>query len=167
LLAAIYGGKVAASSIEKNETIGENIMDWSETMAEVSVKMYALKGSKSLYPVKYIRDMLAETMRDHLGIVRSEEKLQKGIDDVSFYLSVADKIKYDASESPYFGYSLAAILTLAKATLLCAQSRKESRGAHHRSDYPTANDDCQAATIIAYDNGGYRTYLDTEGRYEN
>ena len=167
LLAAIYGGKVAASSIEKNETIGENIMDWSETMAEVSVKMYALKGSKSLYPVKYIRDMLAETMRDHLGIVRSEEKLQKGIDDVSFYLSVADKIKYDASESPYFGYSLAAILTLAKATLLCAQSRKESRGAHHRSDYPTANDDCQAATIIAYDNGGYRTYLDTEGKYEN
>ena len=111
--------------------------------------------------------MLAETMQEHLGIVRSAEKLQRGIDDVSFYLSVADKIHYDRSELAYFGYSLSAILTLAKATLICAQSREESRGAHFRSDYPTTKDDKQAATIITYDNGTYQTYLDTEDEYEN
>ena len=111
--------------------------------------------------------MLAETMKENLGIVRCNENLQNGIDDVSFYLSVADKIRYDSSELAYFGYSLTGILTLAKAALICAQSRQESRGAHCRSDYPTAKDDCQAATIIRYDDGAYHTYLDTEGKYES
>ena len=50
---------------------------------------------------------------------------------------------------------------------LCAQSREESRGAHFRSDYPTAKDKKKAATIITYGNGSYQTYLDTEGKYEN
>ena len=166
LLAAIYGGKAAAASIEKSEADGTDI-DFSAEVREAAEKLRFLRGSQSQYPVKYIRDMLAETMQEHLGIVRSAEKLQKGIDDVSFYLSVADKIHYDRSELAYFGYSLSAILTLAKATLICAQSREESRGAHFRSDYPTTKDDKQAATIITYDNGTYQTYLDTEDEYEN
>ena len=115
----------------------------------------------------YIRDMLAESMQENLGIVRSAEKLDKGLDDVSFYLSVADKIHYDSSELAYFGYSLPGILTLAKATLICAESRQESRGAHCRSDYPETKEEWKAATIISYDEGKYRTCLDTEGRYEN
>ena len=166
LLAAIYGGKVATASIEKSESDGTDI-DFSAEVREAAEKLRFLRGSQSQYPVKYIRDMLAETMQEHLGIVRSAEKLQRGIDDVSFYLSVADKIHYDRSELAYFGYSLSAILTLAKATLICAQSREESRGAHFRSDYPTTKDDKQAATIITYGNGSYQTYLDTEGEYEN
>ena len=166
LLAAIYGGKAAAASIEKSESDGTDI-DFSAEVREAADKLRSLKGSQSPYPVKYIRDMLAETMRENLGIVRSAERLQKGIDDVSFYLSVADKIHYDRSELAYFGYSLSAILTLAKATLICAQSREESRGAHFRSDYPTAKDEKKAATIITYGNGSYQTYLETEGKYEN
>lgn len=166
LLAAIYGGKVAAASIEKSEAADIDI-DYTADIAEAQEKLRSLKGSKSPYPVKYIRDMLAETMRDDLGIVRSAEKLQHGIDDVSFYLSVADKIHYDSSELAYFGYSLTGILTLAKATLICAQSREESRGAHYRSDHPASKDDHKAATIIRYDNGEYRTYPDTEGKYES
>ena len=166
LLAAIYGGKVAAASIEKSKSERADI-DFSTEVCEAAEKLSFLRGSQSLYPVKYIRDMLAETMREHLGIVRNAEKLKKGIDDVSFYLSVADKIHYDRSELAYFGYSLSGILTLAKATLICALSRDESRGAHFRSDYPATNDDKKAATIITYGNGSYQTYLDTEGNYEN
>ena len=166
LLAAIYGGKVAAASIEKSKSERADI-DFSTEVCEAAEKLSFLRGSQSPYPVKYIRDMLAETMREHLGIVRNAEKLKKGIDDVSFYLSVADKIHYDRSELVYFGYSLSGILTLAKATLICALSRDESRGAHFRSDYPAANDDKKAATIITYGNGSYQTYLDTEGKYEN
>ena len=166
LLAAIYSGKVAAAAIEKSESVDTDI-DCTAEIAEAADKLHTLKDSKSTYPVKYIRDMLAETMSENLGIVRSAEKLQKGIDDVSFYLSVADKIRYDSSELAYFGYSISGILTLAKATLICAQSREESRGAHYRSDHPELKDEYKAATIISFDNGEYRTYLDTEGKYES
>ena len=166
LLAAIYGGKTAAASIEKRESVAADF-NCTADIAEAAETLRSLKGSKSLYPVKYIRDMLSETMRDCLGIVRSAEKLRQGIDDVSFYLSAADKIHYDSSELAYFGYSLKGILTLAKATLICAESRDESRGAHYRSDHPALKDDHEAATIISYDNGDYHAYLDTEGKYES
>ncbi len=166
LLAAVYGGKVAASAIEKSESVDTEI-DYTADLAQAADKLRALKNSKSTYSVMYIRNMLAETMHDDLGIVRSAEKLQKGIDDVTFYLSVADKIRYDSSELAYFGYSLSGILTLAKATLICAKSREESRGAHFRSDHPEQKDEYKAATIISFDNGKYRTYPDTEGKYES
>lgn len=166
LLAAIYGGRVASASIEQAES-SDTHNNWSAELNEAKEKLRLLQGSQSPYPVKYIRDMLAETMRENLGIVRDADKLRQGIDDVSFYLSVADKIRFDNSEMAYFGYSLKGILTLAKATLLCAQSRQESRGAHYRSDYPTSSDAYKAATIIRYDNGTFSTYLDTEGKYES
>ena len=166
LLAAIYGGRVASASIEQAES-NDTHNDWSAELNEAKEKLLSLQGSQSPYPVKYLRDMLAETMRENLGIVRNADKLRQGIDDVSFYLSVADKIRFDNSEMAYFGYSLKGILTLAKATLLCAQSRQESRGAHYRSDYPTSSDAYKAATIIRYDGGEFTTYLDTEGKYES
>ena len=166
LLAAIHGAMKACESIEKKQNIRKET-DPGEELENAGLILSKLKNSKSLYPAKYIRDMLAQTMQDDLGIIRSEEKLKNGIDDISFYLSVADKIRYDSSELAYFAYSLKGILTLAKATLMCAKYRKESRGAHFRRDHQNTDDNYKAATIISYDNGGFRIYLDNEGKYEN
>ena len=68
---------------------------------------------------------------------------------------------------PYELYSLKGILTLAKAALTCAKERRESRGAHYREDYPDMREACQAATIISYDEGGFRVWFDKERAYEN
>ena len=125
------------------------------------------KDSGSSFPVMYIRDMLAGTMREHLGIVRSEENLAKGLKDVDYYLSVAEKIKYDPSVEPHTNYSLTAILTLARATLECAMARKESRGAHYRSDFPDACEEFRHATLISYDDGRFTVRPDREDAYEN
>ena len=90
----------------------------------------------------------------------------RGLADVDYYLSTADCIHYDSSVMPYFNYSLMAILTLARATVTCALSRRESRGAHYRSDYPQKDAAFQSATIIAYDGGKYSVRLDKECTYE-
>ena len=115
----------------------------------------------------YIRDELAEQMRLRLGIVRTEEKLREGINDISYYLSIAESIRYDSSVLAYFNYSLPAILTLARATLKCAAFRTESRGAHWRSDCPGTKEDFAAATVITWDGGAETITLDKEGRYEH
>ena len=62
----------------------------------------------------------------------------------------------------YFIYSLQGILALARATLVSALSREESRGAHLRSDFPETSDSFKAATIISYEDGAYRTCLREE-----
>ena len=68
---------------------------------------------------------------------------------------------------PYFNYSLPGILAAGRATLACALARKESRGAHFRSDYPNQDERFGVPTLIAYENGAYQVYPDQEGAYES
>ncbi len=167
LLAAIYSGNVAAEEIAGRSGEGAARPDFSvETEREGAILARA-RASESPFPVMYMRDMLAETMGKRLGIVRNADDLARGLEEIDYDLSVADHLRYDPSVMPYFNYSLTAILTLARATLTCALSRRESRGAHWRSDFPQTEEAYNSATIIAYDNGNYRVRLDEERAYES
>ena len=165
LLAAIYGGNRAAEEISGREKNGCSPDFGPETERERKALEKA-RNTESRFPVMYIRDMLAEIMRRRLGIVRNEKSLEQGLEDVDYYLSVAGRINYDASVLPYFNYSLTAILVLARATLECALERRESRGAHYRSDHPDTDDSFRYATLISCENGRHRVRLDREGDYE-
>lgn len=167
LLAAIYSGNVAADTIAGRGDKASVHADFGQDLDRERELLAKSRDTKSRFPVMYVRDMLAETMGRQLGIVRNEADLKQGLEDIDYYLSIAGRLSYDASVMPYFNYSLDGILTLARATVACALSRRESRGAHNRSDYPETDAGCQAATIISYDDGDYRVRLDEEGYYEN
>ena len=167
LLAAIYSGHVAADEIAARKEEPPAHPDFSGELERERARLAQHRDTQSRFPVMYIRDMLAETMQKRLGIVRDEANLSKGLDDIDYYLSIAERLNYDASVMPYFNYSLTAILTLARATVTCALSRRESRGAHYRSDFPETDEAYRAATIITYDGGNYSVRLDTERAYES
>ena len=166
LLAAIYGGQKAAESVAGRDRMVTH-HSFDSYVQDETAKLMSDLGSESRFPVMYIRDMAAQNLNEDLGIVRDEKRLRKGIEDVDFYLDIADKINYDSSVLTYFNYSLTGILTLARAVLVSADARKESRGAHFRSDYPEENSELQAASVISYDDGAYSVRYDREGRYEN
>lgn len=163
MLAAIYGGKVAAGDLDGLKT---DSPDWSEDIRIENEKLIQKRSSASKFPVMYVRGMLADTVSNSLGIVRDKASLDNGITDIDYYLGIANKINYDRSELEYFNYSLEGILTIAKAALIAAQSRCESRGAHQRKDHPESSDDYKAATIISYDSGRFSTRLTGEDDYE-
>ena len=163
LLAAIYGGKTAAADLSGNKT------DSPDCSSEVKIeneKLAERRKSESTFPVMYVKGLLADTVNSTLGIVREKSVLENGINSVDYYLNIAGKINYDRSELEYFGYSLEGILNLAKATLVAAESRKESRGAHLRSDYPDKSDDYKASTIVSLSGGRISTRLINEDDYE-
>ena len=165
LLAAMYGGLKAAEQIA-GRAANEGHADFSKYAEAEGEALRKSADTKSRFPVMYIRDMLAENLSGELGIVRDAAKLEKGIQDIEFYLDAADRIFYDNTVLGYFNYSLKSLLCLAKATLVCADARKESRGAHFRSDFPEEKEELRAATLISYENGEYRVCYDREGRYE-
>ena len=179
LLAAVYSGRTAAKAIadssNMNYTPTDNMSSennasiircFAESLAKDQKKLEDGYKTSSSFSVMHVRKLLADLMQERLGIARSETELRKGIDEVTFLLENVDKIHFNASEMPYFNYSVGGILALAKATLIAAESRKESRGAHLRTDYPETNDEFRASTILTYNNGSITTRLDIEGNYE-
>lgn len=163
LLAAIYSARVAAGTIKGS---GLESPDWSSEVRNENDKLEQKRRSESKFPVMYVRGMLSDTINGSLGIVRDSKGLENGIKDIDYYLSIAGKINFDRSELEYFTYSLEGILTLAKAALVSASERRESRGAHLRSDYPDKSDDYKASTLISYDDGKYSTRFVREDEYE-
>ena len=166
LLAAIYSGNTAADDISR-ESFGTERPDFTAFIEHEQDQLSQMLASRSSFAVMHMRDMLADTMREKMGIVRTEEDLDKGIADVDYYLSVADRIRYDASVSAYTNYSLTGILTLARAVLTCAKARKESRGAHYRADYPDTSEEFGDATLISFSQGEFSVEPDKEKTYED
>ena len=184
LLAALYSGNAAAVDISGKRTSGgrdgkpncsgkrtsggrDDIPDFSEDIMREQERFAGLLSSNSPFSVMHIRDMLAKTMRSYMGISRTEDLLKQGMDDVDDYLSVAARTHYDSSASIYTNYALSGILTLARGALTCALERRESRGAHYRSDYPESADEYAFASLISYENGAWRVWLDREGTFES
>jgi len=165
LLAAVHGGWVAADAIAGRSSKGDS-PDFSAMLRDESQNLARLRDTKSVFPAMYMRDLLAKTMVESLGIVRDEKSLSNGVSDVEYYMSASEKINFDPNVMVYSNYSLPGILALAKAVLKCALERRESRGAHIRSDYPHPQDSLCAASIISYDEGRYKVWLDKDRRYE-
>lgn len=166
LLAAIHSGHVAAEEIAQRDGIARH-PSFDAMLRDQQALLEQKMESNSPYPVMYVRDALAKTMQSNLGIVRDEKSMRNGLADIDYDLSVADRIRYDGSVSPYLNYSLVSILVAARATMACALSRKESRGAHYRSDYPQTNNALAHATLVSFDDGAYRVWLDEEDTYES
>lgn len=95
--------------------------------------------------VARISQELAALMDEHVGLVRDDAGLTTAAKQLSAlrerYARVGlrhhGKI-YNTELVAYF--ELASLLDVAEAVIVAAQARKESRGAHYRSDFPSLND---------------------------
>jgi succinate dehydrogenase / fumarate reductase flavoprotein subunit len=152
LLAAIYGGRTAASAISELSQ-AEAVPDFSGFISEQTDSVSKTLASESRFSAVYVRNEVARLMNECLGITRTEEKLTEGISGIDYYLSVSDKLIFDSDVSPYVGYSIKPMLLLARAILSGALERKETRGAHVRSDYPERNDEYESCSVFSYRNG--------------
>jgi succinate dehydrogenase / fumarate reductase flavoprotein subunit/fumarate reductase flavoprotein subunit len=92
-----------------------------------------------------LRDRLQELNWNQVGVVRNEKDLSDGIDEFRAMQTQAARISirgvraYNMSWNEYI--SLLNMLEVSQIVAHSALQRKESRGAHYRSDYPEKNDD--------------------------
>jgi succinate dehydrogenase / fumarate reductase flavoprotein subunit len=161
LLAAVYGGMVAAKAIGSLSKV-DTRPDFGAYIAEQTETVSKTLASNSRFSAVYVRREIAKLMNDCLGITRTAEKLHEGIDSVDYYLSISDKLTFDPDVSPYVGYSIKPMLLLARAILTSALARRETRGAHIRNDYPERSTEYEACSVCAYRNGEHHVSFEKE-----
>ena len=101
---------------------------------------------------------LQKVMQSLVGIFRTEEDLVTALGDLEKLKQRGAKVRVEGSRLFNPGWHLSrdlkSMLTLSEAVALSAQARKESRGAHNRTDF-TAHDDtnCKCHTIVSLAQG--------------
>ena len=131
LFGAVYGGKTAAMTV-MNEC----------TKPEVPTEIKCVQSYSEASPA--FRDSVGHVLGKYLKILRDENGLKQALSELAL-------LENSASNPAEIR-----LLNLAKATVNCALFRKESRGAHRRTDYPDANPDCQKQTVVKCEKIFYR-----------
>jgi succinate dehydrogenase flavoprotein subunit len=95
-------------------------------------------GSELARPLqRAVRDLMWE----HCGVVRDEGRMRDGLRKLGEIADASQTVDIRPGEEGWFELAhvldLRAGLRTAEATLRCALERRESRGAHSRSDFPT------------------------------
>ena len=129
MLGAVYGGQVAARTAAA-ESDDDNTAS-EETRTYETTEIMQPPG---------IPEEAARLMRDSLGIFRSGEKLEEAAGRMQELISA----ETDAVQKKR--------MILGRAVLLGALNRRESRGAHTRTDHPERDDKSfRKTTIVVYD----------------
>lgn len=109
-------------------------------------RLARLDSQKDGENVSQVGDMLRKTMQAHCGVFRFADLLKQGVDKIS---EVAQRARNTEirDKSRVFNTARVEALELdnlvevAVATMVSAQARTESRGAHARDDFPHRDDD--------------------------
>ena len=151
LLGAIYGGTIAAQSAMADSFKIPQVED-----THISKSVHAGKEGCYVDGILNLRHVLQHS----LGIVREERTLQAALAELQ---NLQEQMTYDASASVYENQMLQNCNLLGQALLMSADARKESRGAHNRSDFPEENSDYQKQTVARFDGKVINITLESAG----
>ncbi|MEN9774237.1 MAG: hypothetical protein RL322_1307 [Pseudomonadota bacterium] len=108
-------------------------------------RLARLEGSTSGENVQEVANDIRRTMQAHCGVFRTSDLLKQGVDRIMEIagrcddLHVQDKSKV-FNTARVEALEVANLIETAKATIVSAEARKESRGAHAHRDFPDRDD---------------------------
>jgi succinate dehydrogenase / fumarate reductase, flavoprotein subunit len=107
---------------------------------------------------RLLQRSLRDAMWEFCGVVRSEERLKKGLEKVSEIEKRAEDLDIqpgrEGNRDLAIAIDLLSSLKTARATLLSALERKESRGAHQRYDFKELDEDYRVNILVRQGEGG-------------
>nr|XP_023029349.1 succinate dehydrogenase [ubiquinone] flavoprotein subunit, mitochondrial [Leptinotarsa decemlineata] len=147
LLDLVVFGRACALTIAEENKPGEAIGSIKENAGEESVaNLDWCRFAKGAIPTADLRLQMQKTMQTHAAVFRTEDTLKEGVIKMSDIYGKLKDIRV-ADSSLIWNSDLVETLELqnlmlnACQTIVAAENRKESRGAHAREDYKTRIDE--------------------------
>jgi succinate dehydrogenase / fumarate reductase, flavoprotein subunit len=105
--------------------------------------------------VRALQRAIRDTMTEHAGVVRDEEGLRRGLQELDVIETRMADIGVHPDVAGYHdlahAFDLKASALAARATLRAALERRETRGCHNRSDYPDTDPELQVNLVWSAD----------------
>ena len=118
-------------------------------LKEIESLLQKWETNSGYMPIE-IREAMGKTLSKNVFVFRKEDELQQALQDIKLLRDDFENVHLadvTTAEDRQFNYALVRLLELrnlidiAEVTAFAARWRKESRGAHYRTDYPTRMDD--------------------------
>ena len=127
LLEGLVFGARAAESMRSESAVH---------VATAETKAQLQRGEATLPPVEAAIRQLQQQMWEHAGLLRDAELLKSiDLNMASDYAEAIPSMQWTRRE-----YEARSLARVARAIVLCALAREESRGAHYRNDFPKRDD---------------------------
>ncbi|HIK56759.1 MAG TPA: succinate dehydrogenase/fumarate reductase flavoprotein subunit [Synechococcales cyanobacterium M55_K2018_004] len=141
----VYGRRVGAAIARYVENRKLPDVDEQRYRREAEERIQSLLDQAGPYRIAQIRQAYQDCMTEHCGVFRSERVMQEGLEKLRTIRQQAQQIFLDDKGKLWNSelteaLELQSLLIVGEMILYSALSRKESRGAHSREDYPDRDD---------------------------
>jgi succinate dehydrogenase / fumarate reductase flavoprotein subunit len=164
LLDLLVFGRAAGNFIVDRQLARDEYKPLPPNAGDASLARLArLDTSTSGEQVADVAHDLRRTMQAHCGVFRNQQLLSEGVAKVAALeervkrISIKDKSK-TFNTARVEALELDNLIETAKATIVSAEARRESRGAQARSDYPARDDSAWLKHTLWYRDGNRLEY---------
>lgn len=156
LLECVVYGKITGAAIApyvQNRKLPE--VDEQRYLEEAAASVQSLLDKPGKYRIGEVRQQLQDAMSEHCGVFRTEEVMQEGFTKLDQFQNQYQEVYLDDKGKLWNteiieALELRNLIVVAKLILGSAITRKESRGAHSREDYPQRNDEQFLKHTLSY-----------------
>tara|TARA_Y100000991_G_scaffold158243_1_gene120714 strand:+ start:1 stop:936 length:936 start_codon:yes stop_codon:yes gene_type:complete len=149
----IFGRRAGIAASKHSRTIDQQLRSSKAiAFAHENINKFIKNGNELVRP---LQNELRSIMWKYCGVIKNEALLLEGLSKVEILKTKLSDIdvridKYNCEDLMLI-FDLQSSLCSAKATIVSAIQRNESRGAHQRSDFPMLDPSCQFNCVVSMD----------------